>query len=345
MTRTKEHPLRGVMIGAGYFANIQADAWQRVTGARIVAVCDQDQARARALADKHSLGNVHTDAEAMLDAERPDFVDIVTRPDSHLPLARLAAQRGVHVLCQKPAAPTMEKARQLVDLCRQHDVRLMINENWRFQPWYRFLHEAINAGQIGQPFHSRVVVRRGDGRGPDAFARQPYFREMPRLLIYETLIHSIDVARFLFGDVRRVACQHRRLNPHLAGEDYALLTLETVGGVTVLIDANRYAPPPVKAFRIPEETTVEGDDGTIGLLMDGRIERRSLAGEATHEQRDWPTVGYFGDAARATQQHFIDALHRAEPFETDGPDNLKTLATVFAAYDAAESGCWVDVGV
>ncbi|MEX0886797.1 MAG: Gfo/Idh/MocA family oxidoreductase [Phycisphaeraceae bacterium] len=337
--------LRGVMIGAGYFGDVQADAWQRVEGARIVAVCDRDEPRARKMADRYGIEQVYADAAAMLDAERPDFVDIVTRPDAHLALTRLAAERGCHVLCQKPAAATLDEARRIVDVCAQRDVRLMINENWRWQPWYRWLRDAIARGEIGEPFHSRVVIRRGDGQGSDAFARQPYFREMPRLLIFETLIHTIDVSRFLFGDVGRVACVHRRLNPHLAGEDYALLTLEMASGVTVLVDANRYAPPAVKPFRIPETTTVEGTGGTLSLTMDGGIERRGLDGTTQCETRDWPDVGYFGDAARATQQHFVDGLRTGAPFETDGPDNLKTLATVFAAYDAAEKRAWVQVGV
>jgi D-apiose dehydrogenase len=105
-----EQPLRGVMIGAGYFAGFQAEAWRRVEGAHLVAVADPQPERAEAFARQWDIPVVYTDPAEMLAVERPDFADIVTRPETHPELTALAAAHDAHVICQKPMAPTWRRA-------------------------------------------------------------------------------------------------------------------------------------------------------------------------------------------------------------------------------------------
>ena len=120
------------MIGAGYFAAAQAEAWQRIPGAEIVAVADLDLVRAEAFARSWGIPRVYPDASVMLRAEQPDFVDIVTRPETHRALVEAATHANCHVLCQKPMAPSMEDCRAMVASCRAAEVRLLIHENWRW---------------------------------------------------------------------------------------------------------------------------------------------------------------------------------------------------------------------
>src|SRR5688500_16073194 len=155
----------------------------------------------------------------MLDKERPTFVDIATRPESHLGLVRLAAEHGVHVICQKPMAPTWEECVAMVEVCERAKVRLLIHENWRWQPWYREAKKLLETGAIGRLFQISFFWRTGDGGGSEPYAVQPYFRQMPRLLVYETLVHILDTFRFLADEVTSVYCQNRRVNPVITGED------------------------------------------------------------------------------------------------------------------------------
>src|SRR5262245_66495913 len=80
--RVNFNPLKGAMIGAGRFARFQAEAWSRVEGARIVAVADAAPGRAEEFSERFGIPRAYRDAAEMLEGERPDFVDIVTRPDS-----------------------------------------------------------------------------------------------------------------------------------------------------------------------------------------------------------------------------------------------------------------------
>src|SRR5437867_4097048 len=140
----------------------------------------------------------------MLERERPDFVEICTCPESHLSLIRLAAEHGVHVLCQKPIAPTLDELREMVAVCEQACVRFMVHENFRWRRWNLRLKEELDAGRLGTPF--RLCLGMHDQRclKPDGLADQPYFFDMPRLILYEIGPHAIDFARFLFGEPERV---------------------------------------------------------------------------------------------------------------------------------------------
>lgn len=135
--------LQGCLIGCGFFGRIQLDGWRRVTGARIEAVCDVDRTRARAAAAEFDAAD-YDNPERMLNERHPDFVDIATRPATHLPLVKLAAARGIPVLCQKPMANTWEEAVEIAATAQQAGIRLMINENWRWQPWYRRMREVLD---------------------------------------------------------------------------------------------------------------------------------------------------------------------------------------------------------
>ena len=72
--------LKGVMIGAGFFAQFQAEAWRRIPGARITAVADAVADKAEQFASQWRIARTYAGVEEMLDREQPDFVDIVTRP-------------------------------------------------------------------------------------------------------------------------------------------------------------------------------------------------------------------------------------------------------------------------
>ena len=104
--------LRVATVGAGYFSQFHHDAWARLQGVQLVAVCDRDKNKADAFARRHGAARSYTDAAVMLDEVQPDLLDIITPPDSHLPLIRLAATRGIDVICQKAFCRTLDEARR-----------------------------------------------------------------------------------------------------------------------------------------------------------------------------------------------------------------------------------------
>jgi predicted dehydrogenase len=322
------------MIGAGYFAGFHAEAWTRLPTANIIAIADTAADKATEFAARHSIPRTYTSAEEMLDIEKPDFVDIATRPEAHLPLTQLAASRGAHVLCQKPMAPTMAECLAMCEACERAGVRLIIHENWRWQPWYRELRRLLTQQVIGWPFQFSFFWRTGDGRGPEAYPAQPYFRQMPRLLIYESLVHILDTFRFLGGEMQVESCRTQRLNPAIVGEDQALIITRFDSGAVGLIDANRFTGP-VPAPVAMGTCLSEGTDGMLRVSPHGEI-FLTRAGQAEERLPFTPPIqGYKGDSVYATQAHLIDGLQTGAPTESEGRDYLRTVALVEACYDIA----------
>lgn len=312
------------------------EAWQRIAEADIVAVCDLDRQKARDFSSQHGVPVFYSRFDELLRLEQLDFIDIATRPDSHRSLVEKAAQSDVAVLCQKPLAPTFEDAVAMVAFCEARHVRFMVNENWRWQRWYREIRGLLQAGTIGRPWHVAVRMRIGDGRGQTPYRVQPYFREMPRFLLYETVVHFIDTLRFLIAEVRYVHAVTRRRNPAIAGEDVSLLMLEFAEGQTGLIDANRLTDPDKRGDAFGR-VMIEGDEGAIVLEENGEIFVK-LNRQAPVKHAYPLPGGYRGDSCYEAQRHFVQSLLLGTPFETCGRDYLNTLAVLEAAYQAAETG-------
>jgi predicted dehydrogenase len=324
--------LRGAVIGCGFFSQFHIDAWRRMPDVEIVAAVDPDLARARAVAP-----NAYADAESLLAAETLDFADVVTRPDTHLPYIELFTSRGIPVICQKPMAADMAQARRMVEMAERTQVPLMFHENWRWQPWYRQTRRLIDDGAVGRVLSYSFRFRRADGLGPTPFPAQPYFKDMPRLLIYEAVVHPIDTSRFLFGEIRQITARIHRENPIIAGEDRCVLIQGHDRGLLGVIDGHRYrdAIPDGPAMG---DAWVEGETGALWIAANGEIQ---LNGSAIWTPGNLP--GYKGDSVLATQRHFIDCLRSGAPFESHARDYIRTFAVVDAAYQSAAEGRTVTI--
>ncbi|QDT57479.1 Kynurenine formamidase [Caulifigura coniformis] len=329
---------RGICIGAGYFSQFHLDAWRRMEDVEIVALCDVDEARAREAAKRFEIRHAVKDLSQALKLGPVDFVDIITPPASHRALVEQAAEAQLNIICQKPLAPDYRTARRIVEEAARRGVRFMVHENFRFQPWHREIRRLIDVGAVGDRLHSLTMrTRLGDGWGPDAYlARQPYFRDMPRLLVHETGVHLIDLFRFLGGEIVETYSVLRRLNDVIAGEDTGLLTFRMKGGAVAVWDANRFndstAADPRYTFG---EMLVEGNGGSIRLASDGGLTVQPLGGRETTHAYTHVDRGFGGDCVYFTQRHFIDCLNSGAEFETNGAEYLKTLAVVEAVYQSA----------
>ncbi|QDT08389.1 Gfo/Idh/MocA family protein [Planctomycetes bacterium K23_9] len=335
--------LKGAVIGAGYFSHFHFDAWNRIDEVDLVACCDTDTDKVNSVAQQYAVPNAYTDYRSMLDAHEVDFVDIITRPDTHLEIVTEIASRNTAMICQKPLAPSVDEVRQLIDIVNDSGVRFMVHENFRFQPWYREVKQLLDGGVIGDQLHTLTFRNRaGDGWGDDAYlARQPYFQSMEKFLILEAGIHTIDTFRFLGGEIANAWCVHRKLNPVIAGEDTALGIFQFDGGGMGVYDANRFNESTAENPRYTfGELLVEANGGTIRMYDDARLTVQPL-GEKERDHDYVPSNGGFaGDCVYQTQRHFVDGLLNNAAFETDANSYAKSIAVQEAMYRSAKSGTW-----
>jgi len=111
--------LKGTCIGAGYFSHFQYEAWNRIPEVEITALCNSNRERAEYVMKTYGIKQHYTDYLDMFENEKPDFVDIITPPGTHVEMIRESLKRNIHVICQKPLAPTISESIQIREISHQ----------------------------------------------------------------------------------------------------------------------------------------------------------------------------------------------------------------------------------
>ncbi len=326
-------PLRVGLIGAGWVTQHHLAGWARLRpDARVVAIADPQRETAQARAKAFDIPEVFTDARTMLDTQQLDAVDIAAPREFHDEYIRMAADRGLAILCQKPLAPNYERAAAAAEYARTR-CRLMVHENWRFREYYRVAAQWIASGRIGEVVQGQMelfssgLVPDAEGRLP-ALERQPFIGTLDRALVMEILIHHIDTLRFLLGDLSLAWSTCGRRSDAMRGEDYASLVFRTARGSPVVLQSNLsvHGRSPALADRL----TLVGTQGTLEL--EGN--RLRCIGDAPMDISYDMGAAYL-DSYASTIAHFVQCLNSGKKFETDAEDNLRTLELVESIYGQA----------
>ena len=335
---------RVAMVGAGYFAQFHLEGW-RDAGAPVAALCDLHLVRADTLAQRFDVASRFTDVNAMLDAVRPELLDIVLPPQAQAAVVHAALERRIPVICQKPFGVDMAQARAMTQAAKAQATPLVVHENFRFTPWFREAHRLIDAGHLGEVYSISFRLRPGDGQGPGAYLdRQPYFQTMPQLLVRETAVHFIDTFRFLLGDVVAVSARLRRLNPVIRGEDAALIVFEFERQRSGLFDGNRLNDHVAEnPRRTMGEMWLEGSAGVLRLDGDARLWWKPHHAPEHEHRYERGGAGAFGGACTALQAHVLAHLRDGRPIENAAADYLVNLEIQEAIYHSHATGQRVEM--
>ena len=327
------------LAGGGWIAPFQVEGWRLIPETDVVAVCDRDLSRAQALAARFNLPWAGQDAERMMDDCCLDILDIATTPESHKDITLAAVRRGLHVLCQKPAAPNLADAEEMIRQAAARGVVLYINEMLRFCPWFRKIRELLQAGLIGRPVYARFFCRAAGflETGPERtmiYGFREYFKHQPRLIVMEQTIHYFDVLRYLFGEPGSVYAVTGRVSPFVRGEDL-ITTVMKYAGMTAVIEDSWSAHGSERSG-----LEIEGLEGALFLShakvlehysgSDGKVVRRwDFTGKSWPEWRPLVFADLFAD--------FLRLVAGGGDRTGQARDNLKSLRLTLAAYESSES--------
>lgn len=310
----------------------------------LVAVCDKDAGKAGAFAAYFGVKRVYTDAEAMLSEGGIDVVDIITDVDSHERFVTLAARHGVDAICQKPMAPNLEGCIRMARACKQAGIRFFSHENFRFQPPVRRFKALLDQGAVGEVFKFRLTFCSAF----PVFDNQPFLAELEQFILTDIGSHSLDMVRYLFGEVRDLQCKIKTVNPKIRGEDVANVFMEMENGVHGYAEMSYASILEKESF--PETLVLaEGTLGSIQLLHNGEVRVTTRQG-TTSESVPSPSYAWADPAYAAihasivaTNRSLLDAFQQGHLPETHGEDNLKTMQLVFACYESAAKRAIVSI--
>ncbi len=322
-------PLGFAVIGAGRIGALHArHVAGAIEGARLVRVIDPDgEAAARAARGSANADGTFEDALA---DPAVDAVLIASPTPAHAGQLEAAAAAGKAIFCEKPVADGLIETARALDAVASAGVPFQIGFNRRFDPAYAALAREVHAGELGKVelFRSQSS---DPGPAPEAYiaASSGFFRD--------SVIHDIDTARFVAGEVERVTALGRVLVDPVyakyADVDTSVITLEFVSGALgVLMNSRR---------------TVYGHD----LRVEVHGERGKLVAEDERATKVWrygpggPRGDYyhhfldrFGDAYRLEVQAFVDAVRAGRSPEPGARDAIESLRVADAAVLSLQQG-------
>jgi predicted dehydrogenase len=317
-------PLRIGLVGAGGIGRAHRNAWASVPGAAIVAVADTNGARAQALAQE--LGAyAFSDHRALLSSAEVDAVDVCTPPAFHRAPVEDALGAGRHVVCEKPLADNPESARAMVEAGKASGKLLMTAFCHRFHPPVARLRELIDEGAMGE-----VRMFRNRFAGPFAGVEDVWFSD-PKVsgggCLMDTSVHSVDLFRFLAGEVARVEGAGVTISPKIKPgvEDSAAMLLVSETGAIGLIEASWTLPGGVNVVEVY---------GTKGVAFvhywDGFQSRYKTEGMDAFAPLPEEGDRFVGELA-----HFAGAVRGDHDLIVTGFDGQRAVEVIYDAYRSA----------
>ena len=312
------------VIGTGGISYCHLGAYAADERVRLVGMADVDLDRAHRAASEFA-ARAYGDYVEMLDAERPDAVSICTPPLAHKAPALEAIKRRINVFCEKPLAYSAADAREMVEAARERGALLMTAFCHRFHEPVVKAKALLARGRLG-----RVLMYRNrfGGRIP---MEGRWFGEKAVAgggALLDTSIHSVDLFRFLVGEVAEVSALTDTLAQRVDVEDSAAVLLRSRDGAIGVIEASWSTPFGVNSIEI------YGERGAAIVDYDQNRLRYRAEG-----MKRWRAVKPKGpDRFTLEVRHLVDCVRGESQPQITGEDGLKAQLIIEAAYRSATDG-------
>jgi predicted dehydrogenase len=140
------------IVGSGFIAQVHFDAFQFVSGARVVASADVDRKRGRAFQKKNGLKHFLSDHRQLAEMDEIDVVTLGVPNYLHAPFAIDILNRGKHVICEKPLCMTIEEADAILAAMKRNRREVFYAEELCFAPKFVHMKKVVDAGAVGRPY-------------------------------------------------------------------------------------------------------------------------------------------------------------------------------------------------
>jgi predicted dehydrogenase len=190
------------IIGTGSISGVHITGYKALSNVELHAVCDINESRARACAERNGIKHIFTDYNEMLKLEELDAVSVCTWNNVHAPASIAALKAGKHVLCEKPMAMNYQEAVEMEKAAKEAGKLLMIGFVRRFGNDARILKDFIDSGMLGEVYFSKASYLRRFGAPGGWFGDSKRSGGGP---LIDLGVHVIDLVRYLTGKPKAVS--------------------------------------------------------------------------------------------------------------------------------------------
>lgn len=198
------------VIGVGWIGEVHSECYKRleqyIQGVEIIlhTVVDINEDRAKEIARKYRYKKWDTNWKTVLKNKEIDIVDICTSNKFHKEIAIAAAKAGKHIICEKPLASNLKDSKELYEEVIKHNVKSLINFPYRKFPALVYIRQLIMEGKLGDIYNYRSSFTQDMSMNSNYFDWH-FQKSLAGAGCLTTMgIHSLDMARFLMGDILEV---------------------------------------------------------------------------------------------------------------------------------------------
>ena len=337
--------LRIGVVGLG-MGRAHIAAFNEHRHAEVVAIADTDEARLKTVGDKQKVPKRYTDAKAMIRKEALDIVSIATPNKFHKLLTIAALKSGAHVLCEKPMAMNAKEARQMLDVARDMDRRIMINFSYRFSKASAALKREVDRGVLGDIYFGRTIWQRRRGLPGFGgwFGNKALSGGGPMI---DLGVHRLDLALWLMGYpkpkwVLASTYDHiasklaKKEKKHFDVEDFAVALIKFDNGATLEVEASWAGN--IKENELMQTRLLGTDGGLVQYNLNGNYE---FDADLIVERRGKPVDIKPKAPARHeanAMTHFVNAIRKNQPHMATGQEGLVVMELLDAIYKSARLG-------
>lgn len=317
---------------------------------KILAVQDIDEEKAKNVAYKYRIDRFYLKEDDVLSDDDIEAVYIGTPVDVHYEQVLKSAEAGKHILCEKPLARTLRETEKIIDLCDKKGLTLQVGFMMRYHGYHIKAKEMIVNGRLGQPVMGRAQLTCWYPPIEGAWRQNPQRGGGGALM--DMAIHSVDILRYMFGEVREVMSYNGTITHSYRVEDSGVILLRFDNEAYGVCDS---------FFNIPDEAAkgvlelygTKGSliaEGTISQVAAGRMvaylseaEKSYDAKQERAEIRPVEVKVELKNMYLAEVEDFVESIKNKRKPMNSGEEALKNFKIILAAYKSQKTGKSVKV--
>ncbi len=327
------------LIGAGNIAqSIHLPILSKLPNAQLVAICDRNYSKAKALAEKYHIPYVCRTVEELSKIDLVQAADICTSTDAHLESTLACIENKLDVLVEKPLSRTYKEAEQMVTAATKHGVKIMVGMNHRFRPDTQMLKNHVERGELGSIYYVKAGWLKQRSSDSKWMAQA---EKSGGGVMLDLGIVLIDLLMYVFN-YKKVRSVHANMFYHQTRsvEDVVIATLNFEDGSVASIETSWSIMRPDDLYYL----NVYGKKGSA-YINPFKIVRQEGDGFSTYtnENSTRSKISQYSKSYELEIKHFVNAVQDIVPIISTGWEAVERMKLVDAMYLSAKERCEVPI--